>query len=98
LKPWEFWEFAPRDFFEYANANLELKKVEQERTMEYLGELLASIHNNGNPYEGKKALQRKDIIRLSYDEPDETPDVISIQEQMQMANEALFKHMNQDGN
>jgi hypothetical protein len=77
---------------------LEEKKFQQERTMEYLGELLAGIHNNGYPYDGKKPLQRKDFIRLSYDEPDETPDFETIQEQMRLANQALSKHMNPDGN
>lgn len=77
---------------------LEEKKSNHERTLEHLGELLASIHNNGHPYDGKKAMQRKDFIRLSYDEDDqdETPDMEAIQETMRLANEALNNTMNHE--
>lgn len=98
MKPWEFWEFTPRDFFEYANIQLEERKNEHEKTLEYLGELLASIHNNGNPYEGKKGLERKDFIKLSYDPVEDEEDVQDVQEMMRQANESLSKLMNPDGN
>ena len=85
-------EFVPRDFFEYANIQLEEKKLQREQELEYLGELLASIHNNGHPYEGKKGISRKDIIRLSYDEAEEEINMDDMQELMAKAEE-MFKHL-----
>ena len=87
-----------RDIFEIIDIYHEEKRIEQEQNKEFLGELLASIHNNGHPYEGKKAMQRKDFIRLSYDEDDqdETPDMEAIQETMRLANEALNNTMNHE--
>lgn len=92
-------EFTPRDFFEYANIQLEEKKFEQEQNKEFLGELLASIHNNGQYWEGKKAMSRKDFIRLSHDgenDEDQLPDIAEIQEQMRLASEALSTTMNHE--
>lgn len=76
---------------------LEEQKFQHEKTLEYLGELLASIHNNGHPYDGKKAMERKDFIRLSYDKEEKfinqmTPE--AMQAMMERANEALAPLIN----
>ena len=83
-----------RDIFEIIDIYFEDKRFEKEKQEEYLGELLAGIHNNGHPWEGKKALERKDFIRLSYDEIEEKEDPQDMQEMMKEANESLQKHMN----
>ena len=83
-----------RDIFEIIDIYHEEKNIQQEQNKEFLGELLASIHNNGYPYEGKKAMERKDFIRLSYDEIEEENDPQDLQEMMRTAHEALNKLMN----
>ena len=83
-----------RDIFEIIDIYFEDKRIEQEQNKEFLGEMLAAIHNNGHPWEGKKALERKDFIRLSYDEIEDKEDPQDMQEMMKEANESLQKHMN----
>lgn len=83
-----------RDIFEIIDIYFEEKKIEQEQNKEFLGEILASIHNNGQHWEGKKAMERKDFIRLSYDEIEAEEDPQDMQEMMKQADESLQKHMN----
>jgi len=85
-----------RDIFEIIDIYHEEKRIEQEQNKEFLGELLASIHNNGQPWEGKKATERKDFYRLSYDEIEEKEEPQDMQDMMQEANESLQKHMNSE--